>query len=104
MSDLPYTPARGGIRLHVRATPKASKNTLDGLYKDADGASWLKVKVTAPPEDGKANKAVIRLLAKTLNLPASSITLLSGETSRQKTLLLDCEETDMARLLPPGGD
>ena len=81
------------IRLSVKVTPKASSDRIRGW----DGAV-LKVAVTAVPEDGKANKAVIALLAKTLKLPKSAIDIASGETSRTKILLIDGDEALLAQL------
>lgn len=52
------------------------------------GAGW-KVRVAAPPEDGKANDAVIRLLAETLALPVRDVQIVSGRSSRDKTVALD---------------
>lgn len=69
------------VRLHVQ--PRASSNGLAGLQGD-----MLKLRLTTPPVDGKANKAVIAYLAKLLHLPKSSITLKSGLQSRSKTIVL----------------
>jgi len=79
----PFTETPDGVRVAVRATPRAGVNALAGVR---DGR--LLVKVTAPPEDGNANAAVIKLLSKTWRIPASSIELISGDTSREKLLLL----------------
>ena len=77
-------PFSGGI-LAVRVTPKASRNEVTGLYIAADGAVSLGVKVTAAPDKGKANAAVIHLLAKKLGMAKSTLTLVKGETDRNKT-------------------
>ena len=74
------------ITIHV--TPKASKNQIVGWAKDANGRDILKVKVAAPPEDGKANKEVLKLLAKELGVPKSALVILRGETSRHKLIEL----------------
>jgi uncharacterized protein (TIGR00251 family) len=71
--------------LAVRVTPKASRNELTGLYTAADGTVSLSVKVTAAPDKGKANTAVIALLAKKLGIAKSTLTLVKGETDRNKT-------------------
>ncbi len=86
------------IRLDIKVTPKASADRVQGWAPDAEGGRVLKIAVTAPPEDGKANKAVIALLAKRLKLPKSAITIASGETSRRKTLLIDGDEGLLAQL------
>jgi uncharacterized protein (TIGR00251 family) len=72
------------IALHV--IPKASKNEVVGWVDDANGQKALKVKVTAAPEDGKANKAVITLLAKTWGCAARDLEIAGGATSRHKKL------------------
>ena len=61
--------------------PKASKNEVVGPYRDG-----IKIKVTAPPTEGKANQALLRLLAKELGIPSSSIEIVKGHHSREKTL------------------
>ena len=77
-------PLRGSF-LAVRVTPKASRNEVTGLYTAADGAVSLAVKVTAAPDKGKANAAVTHLLAKKLGVAKSRLTLVKGETDRNKT-------------------
>jgi len=72
-----------GTILPVRAQPGARRNELRG---DQDG--MLKVSVTQSPEKGKANKAIVELLAKSLGLKKSQLELLSGETSHQKRFLV----------------
>lgn len=72
-----------GVLLPVHAQPGARKNGIVGEH-----AGRLKVAVTQSPEQGKANKALIETLAEALNLSKSQIMLHSGETSRQKKLLI----------------
>ena len=74
--------------LAVRVTPKSSRDGVTGLFTVADGAVSLAVKVTAPPDKGKANKAVIETIAKAAGLPKSAVSIVSGETERHKTLLV----------------
>jgi uncharacterized protein (TIGR00251 family) len=74
--------------LAVRVTPKASRDEITGLHAATDGAMSLAVKVTAPPDKGKANKAVIEVLAKASRLPKTAFTIVSGETDRNKTVLV----------------
>lgn len=80
MIDIRDTP--DGPILEVRAKPGAK---LDALIDEFDGA--LRVSVVAAPEGGKANEAIVRVLAGSLNVRKSQITLISGETSRQKRFL-----------------
>ena len=69
------------VVLKVYLQPKAKKNQIVGPYRDG-----IKVKVTAPPIQGKANEGLIQLFAKTLEIPASHIEIIRGHHSREKTL------------------
>lgn len=73
--------------LTVRVTPKASRNAIQGTMATPDGLA-LKVAVTAPADKGKANAAVIALLADAFDIAKSSITLTHGETDRRKVFRL----------------
>ena len=70
--DLDLTAIDGGTRLRLRVKPGARRNEIQGPHGGA-----LKLSVTAPPEKGKANRAVLDLLSNALGVPASSLTLLS---------------------------
>ena len=83
------------IRLIVRLTPNSGRDGIDGIEKGPDGEEWLKSRVTAVPEKGKANKALIELLAKSLRVPKSSISMISGDTSRKKILRIDGNPEDL---------
>lgn len=72
--------------LSVRLTPRSSIAKVGGLWTDAKGDQWLSASVTAPPDKGRANAALIDLLACALDLPRSSISLEAGETSRLKRI------------------
>ena len=74
------------FRLRIRLTPNARTETVGGIFKDADGKVWLKASVRAVPEDGKANDALIRLLAKKTGIAKSRWQLVQGHTSRMKIL------------------
>ena len=67
-------------RLTVRVTPRAARDRVDGF--DADGV--LRLRVTAPPAEGEANAAVVKLLSRALGLPARDVVLVSGATARRK--------------------
>jgi uncharacterized protein (TIGR00251 family) len=90
-----YTVHQDHLRLAVRLTPNASRDMIEGEETSDDGQIWLKARVTAVPEDGKANKALIQLLAKSLKVAKSSITIVSGDTARKKILRLDGEPEDL---------
>ena len=70
-----------GIVLHIKISPNAKKNE---IIKTEEG---IKIKITALPIDGKANKAVIEFLSKTLKIPKTYIQIIKGETSKEKTIL-----------------
>lgn len=72
-----------GVLIKVRVKPRAQKNVVDGVRNEA-----LMVSVTAAPEDGKANAAVIEVLSRALGHPKSLIVVARGQTSRDKTLRL----------------
>jgi len=71
-----------GMTFKVFIQPRSSKNMITGIHGDA-----LKIKLTAPPVDGAANKMCIKYLAKCLNIPKSAIEIISGLTSRSKVIL-----------------
>jgi uncharacterized protein (TIGR00251 family) len=82
-------------RLKLRVSPGARRPGIGGRHGDA----W-KVRVAAPPEDGRANDAVLELLARTLDVPRARLELVSGHASRDKIVVLDgLEQTDSERLL-----
>jgi uncharacterized protein len=74
----------GGATFAVKVHPRAKKNAITG---ELGGA--LKVSLTAPPIDGKANEACIDFFAKLLKVPRSSVTIASGLTSRAKVIRVD---------------
>lgn len=84
----------GALLLALRVTPNARKAGVEGLETLADGRRVLKVKVAAPPEDGKANAAVVALLAKAWRLPKRDLEIVSGQTQRLKTLRISAEGPD----------
>lgn len=70
----------------VWVTPGARQAALGAFTRRPDGRDYLKIKVTAAPEDGKANEAVIALLAEATGIPASRLAIASGHTSRFKRI------------------
>jgi uncharacterized protein (TIGR00251 family) len=75
-----------GVTVSVRLTPKASADRIEGVVAAMDGAGELKARVTAAPERGKANTALIRLLAKSWKLPKSSLSIAAGGKDRRKVI------------------
>ena len=82
MTDLRHL-AQAGAEFALRVTPKASRNEI------VVGEDGLRVYVTVVPEGGKANAAVVKLLAKALGVAKSRLTLVRGETARDKVFRLD---------------
>lgn len=89
--DLPLTTLKDGCRLACRLTPKASRNAVDGLYVASDGAVSVAARVTAVPQKGKANKALIKLLAKETGLAPRTMSVIAGGQSRNKMILVEGE-------------
>ncbi len=75
------------MKLKIKVIPSSSKDCIAGWLEDT-----LKVKVKAPPEKGKANKAVIKILEKSLALPKGSINIASGSTSCHKAIEINCND------------
>ena len=74
------------MRLKLRVTPNAGRDVIEGFERLSDGTEVLRLRVAAVPDRGKANAAVVALLAKALQVPKSAITVVSGETARLKTV------------------
>ncbi|MFH1155255.1 MAG: DUF167 family protein [Pseudomonadota bacterium] len=72
-----------GVIIDIRVQPKASGNAIAGIHDKA-----LKIRITAPPVDGEANKLLIKFLAKKLRMAPSSLEILKGETGRSKQILI----------------
>ena len=84
MKQAPKSPDSTLIAVQVR--PKAGRDAIEGEVVDSAGKKWLKVTLTTAPEDGKANKALLKLLAKEWGCAASKLSIVSGETSRHKMI------------------
>lgn len=87
------------VRLPIRLTPNGGRDAFDGVESGADGELYFKARVMAVPEKGKANKALIALVAKSLGIARSSISLISGETARKKILRIDGDPEDISKRL-----
>lgn len=70
----------------MRLTPRASRDAVEGVEQSADGTAHLKARVRAVPEKGRANAALEALIAQTLAVPRSQVKVISGGTSRLKTV------------------
>jgi uncharacterized protein (TIGR00251 family) len=81
---IPIRDTASGVTFSVKVHPRAKKNAVAGIIGEA-----LKVALTAPPVEGKANEACIRLFAELLRVPRSSVTIAAGETSRNKVIRIN---------------
>ncbi len=86
------------MKLSIYVQPGAKKTELQGLH---DGRP--KVRINAPPVDGAANEELVRFVSKLLKISKSSVNLISGHTSRLKTLEIDMDEQTVLRIFGSGG-
>ena len=84
----------GAVLVAVRVQPRASRDEIVGEHGGA-----LKVRLTAPPADGRANEALCKLLAYELKIPASAVRILAGETSRTKRIEIRGVSADAVKKL-----
>lgn len=84
-------PTEGGVLVHVKAVPGARSDQIAGMLGDR-----LKVRISAPPEGGKANRAIAELLARSLGIRARDVTLVKGPASAEKTFRLEGIDADRA--------
>ncbi len=72
-----------GCRIDLRIIPNAKQNRVEGVYGDQ-----IKIRLQAPPVDGKANKALIKFLSKTLEIPGKAVQVTAGAQSRNKSVVI----------------
>jgi uncharacterized protein (TIGR00251 family) len=86
MAGLPISirETAAGTVFRIRVVPRASRSEMAGIQGDA-----LKLRITAPPVEGKANEECIRLLAETLGVKKGQVTIIAGHASRTKTVVVD---------------
>jgi uncharacterized protein len=73
----------GGVSFYVQVRPRASRDAIEGEHADA-----LKIRLTAPPVDDRANEALVRLLAQRLNVPRAAVRIVAGKKSRRKRVVV----------------
>ena len=83
----------------MRLTPRARSARIEGVVKDADGQVLLKVAVTAPPAEGKANAALVALLAEVFDVPRGAVSLLHGTQARRKLVFIAGDAQALGRRL-----
>ncbi len=88
-----------GVDVHVRLTPRSSKDALEGVETAADGRAHLAARVRAVPEKGAANTALEKLLASSLGIARSDVSVVAGGTSRLKTVRLSGDAGALAAKL-----
>ncbi|MCD2182431.1 DUF167 family protein [Rhizobium sp. GN54] len=93
---MPFRRHDGHVTVTVRLTPNGGR---DGIDTDAQGERHLKVRVRAVPEKGRANKALVDVVAKAAGVAKSAVTLASGETQRKKILRIEGDPEDILRKL-----
>ena len=86
MPDGPITPTRDGLRVAIRLSPRAKSDRLLGIIATAEGGRTVKASVTAPAQDGRANEALLQLLARAWRLPRRDFSIVAGAASRRKTV------------------
>lgn len=85
---------KGGVRVHLFIQPKSSKNEVVGPHNGE-----IKIKITAPPIDGRANEGLIEFLSDHFDIPKRNVLLVKGDTGRHKTIdLIGVEETTAKNL------
>ena len=89
----------GSVSFHVRLTPKGGRDKVEGWEAASNGLDHLKCRVRAVPEDGKANTALIALLADTLGVSKSAIEIVSGATARLKRVAIAGDPATLAARL-----
>ncbi|WP_095084126.1 DUF167 family protein [Mesorhizobium sophorae] len=93
----PFRLRDDGIDLFVRLTPNAALDRLESIETLADGRSHLKARVRAVPENGAANQALERLLAKALGVSVSAVSIVAGGTARLKTVRIAGDRAMLAK-------
>jgi uncharacterized protein YggU (UPF0235/DUF167 family) len=84
--ELPLAAAPGGVRMTVRLRPRGRADRIDGVTRLADGSAVLKISVGAPPEGGRANEALLRLLATHWGFARHDLAIVAGAKSRNKSV------------------
>jgi uncharacterized protein YggU (UPF0235/DUF167 family) len=95
----PWKFLAGALSVRVRATPKGGRDAIDGIAELGDGECVLKVRVRAAPTDGEANDGLARLLAKSVGVAPTAVSLLQGAAGRLKTFRIEGDPATLAATL-----
>lgn len=93
--------SNGSVSLLVRLTPRGGRDAIDGWATGADGVRYLRVRVAAPPVDGEANAALVRLIARALKLSPGAVRIAAGDHARLKRLAIDGAGPEAVEALGP---
>lgn len=94
--ERPWAAVAGGLVVTMRLTPKGGRDAIEGVERLADDRAVLKARVRAAPRDGEANTALVKLLAKTLSVPARDVSLVAGASARIKRLRIEGDAAALA--------
>ncbi len=84
---------KDGLIVNIKISPNSKKNE---IVREEE---YTKIKITAQPIDGKANKALVEFLSKNFKIPKTSIKILKGETSKEKTILFETKDEEKLKKL-----
>jgi len=90
-----YRATAGGLVIHLRVTPNAGLDRIEGIEVRDDGQAVLRLRVKAVPDKGKANAAVVALLAEALGIAKGKVGVIAGETARLKTVAVDGDSAEL---------
>ena len=99
MADRPWIAGPEGLVVTIRLTPKGGRDEVGGVEALSDGRIVLKARVRAAPTEGQANAALIALLAKTLDVARSKVTLAAGDSARIKRIAIEGDGKALAARL-----
>lgn len=99
MNARPWSATAEGLSLAVRLTPKGGRDAIDGVEILSDNRPVLKVRVRAAPSEGEANAALVKLLAKTLDVPSRAVNLAAGASARIKRIAIEGDAEKLAARL-----
>jgi uncharacterized protein len=95
----PWRPSVSGISISLRVTPRGGRDAIDGIESLADGRAVLKLRVRAIADGGEANRAVIKLLAKTVGVAQGAVRIAAGAAARIKQVEISGEPRALAQAL-----